>query len=457
VVSALTQVDRDSWPHVSQNGGDEEVLAFLERNNADRLDLEKIAFRMQNRAMFGKVTDLLRRRHVFHPTLWSYGVFHRDEATTRELLPLTPLADRCGLWLDSPLLAVDAADRRAYEHREYWPLVNARVNQLGARRQILNDAFLAQYRAFMEYLAYRPALDARDRLAAAVYLVLQDRVAGAVEQVAKADARSVETRMPLDYLRAYLAFSQGRADEARTIAAAYKDCPVDRWRGFFRNVMAQADEIAGAAAKVADKDSRDQVQNALADAAPSLAVLVQGAGLTVQYRNLASCRVSYYPMDLELLFSRSPFVQDVSKRFATVRAAKVEEVRLPAGGEKLEVEIPAEFRSRNVMIEVEGGGVARQQVYTPHSLDVQVIETYGQVKVRDAATGRPLDSVYVKVYGRGADGEARFYKDGYTDLRGRFDYASLSTDTLGGVERFALLVLSDSAGAVVLEAAPPKQ
>ena len=49
----------------------------------------------------------------------------------------------------------------------------------------------------------------------------------------------------------------------------------------------------------------------------------------------------------------------------------------------------------------------------------------------------------------------KFYKDGYTDLRGRFDYASLSTGEIENTERFALLVLSEEHGAVIREAAPP--
>jgi hypothetical protein len=55
-----------------------------------------------------------------------------------------------------------------------------------------------------------------------------------------------------------------------------------------------------------------------------------------------------------------------------------------------------------------------------------------------------------------ASGEVKLYKDGYTDLRGRFDYTSLNTSEIGSVERFAVLVLSDTAGAVVREVAPPK-
>ena len=41
------------------------------------------------------------------------------------------------------------------------------------------------------------------------------------------------------------------------------------------------------------------------------------------------------------------------------------------------------------------------------------------------------------------------------DLRGAFDYATLSTTDLDQVERFAILVSSDAAGSAILEASPP--
>ena len=84
------------------------------------------------------------------------------------------------------------------------------------------------------------------------------------------------------------------------------------------------------------------------------------------------------------------------------------------------------------------------------------MQTYGQVLVRGAKSGKPLSAVYVKVYARLNDGSARFYKDGYTDLRGRFDYSSLNTGEIERVERFSILIMSEQYGAGVREAAPPK-
>jgi hypothetical protein len=62
-----------------------------------------------------------------------------------------------------------------------------------------------------------------------------------------------------------------------------------------------------------------------------------------------------------------------------------------------------------------------------------------------------------KVDARLADGGVKFHEDGHTDIRGRFDYASVSTPERQPVERFAALVLGDDRGAVIREAAPPQQ
>jgi len=43
------------------------------------------------------------------------------------------------------------------------------------------------------------------------------------------------------------------------------------------------------------------------------------------------------------------------------------------------------------------------------------------------------------------------------DLRGRFDYASVSGESGDDVERLAVLVLSDDRGAVIREVSPPKR
>ncbi|MFT5468912.1 MAG: hypothetical protein ACI8UO_004025, partial [Verrucomicrobiales bacterium] len=56
---------------------------------------------------------------------------------------------------------------------------------------------------------------------------------------------------------------------------------------------------------------------------------------------------------------------------------------------------------------------------------------------------------------RMTDGSVKFYKDGYTDLRGKFDYASLNTNEIEQVQEFAILVVHDEHGSLVKEVKPP--
>ena len=79
-----------------------------------------------------------------------------------------------------------------------------------------------------------------------------------------------------------------------------------------------------------------------------------------------------------------------------------------------------------MLVEVVAAGKTRSAAYYANAMDVKLTENYGQVKVADAGA-KPLSKVYVKVYAKLADGTVKFHKDGYTDLRGRFDYASVST------------------------------
>jgi hypothetical protein len=109
-----------------------------------------------------------------------------------------------------------------------------------------------------------------------------------------------------------------------------------------------------------------------------------------------------------------------------------------------------------VLVEISGGGVTRAEAAYANALDVQVSEGFGRLQVRRAADKKPLAKVYVKVFAE-VNGAPVFYKDGYTDLRGKFDYASLSTGDLDGATRFSILVMSEEFGATVKEVQPPKR
>ncbi len=116
---------------------------------------------------------------------------------------------------------------------------------------------------------------------------------------------------------------------------------------------------------------------------------------------------------------------------------------------------PAALRGKNVVVEAVGAGQRKAKVHYANDLTTQLANQVGQLRVQRASDRAALAATYVKVYARKRGGAVAFYKDGYTDLRGWFDYASISTTELDQVERFAILVCSDKSGAAILEAAPP--
>jgi hypothetical protein len=459
VVAQLSKVDKTSWAWISQNGTPEEVLAFLDAANVHRLDLGEIAWRMKDAGYFKKVTAKLEARHVYHDTLWSYSLLHNDPATIRPFLEHSPFADRCGLRLVSPLLVLDPVERLDYQHLEYAPLVNPRAHPVGAKRKILNNRFREQYQRQMTVLSYQAAPSDADELAVAYYLALQGRVEEALDWYGRADRKAVPEQLQCDYLDVYLSFYRGDIETARRIAKMHAEDPVDRWRDRFELALNQIDEIEkGEAAAAADAENRDQAQGALAATEPALELQVEAGKIRLDYRNLASCTLKFYPMDIELLFSRSPFLQDGAAQFSFIRPVLARPVDLPADKDTVSIDLPAEFRAKNVMVEALGAGLRKTQAYYANTLKVQMIEAYGQLVVTHADTRKPVPGAYVKVYAKPkGGGEAKFFKDGYTDLRGRFDYASLNTNELDDSERLSVLILSPDFGAVVREAAPPKK
>jgi len=127
----------------------------------------------------------------------------------------------------------------------------------------------------------------------------------------------------------------------------------------------------------------------------------------------------------------------------------------PSG--RARTKLPDELRRRTLLVEVVSGAARSTTLAYGGEMSTYVSESFGQLQARDAKTRQPVVGAYVKVYGKYPDGEVRFYKDGYTDLRGRFDYASLSAEDAQGAKRFAILVLSEDKGATLHDVASPTE
>ena len=61
VVKQLTNIDKQSWDYISQHGSEDDVLDFLKSENMLRVNLDRIAWRMQDKAFFEQASSSCSR------------------------------------------------------------------------------------------------------------------------------------------------------------------------------------------------------------------------------------------------------------------------------------------------------------------------------------------------------------------------------------------------------------
>ena len=475
VLEAPEDQNKDSWGYIALWGTDQQVLDFLNKRNVQQVQLDLIAFRMQDKGFYEACLRELESQGIYHPMLWGYSVKHNDPPRIQQLIAFrSEWADKLGPVFRSPLADIDSAERYDYEHLDYRPLVNARAHQLGAERIILNQRLATQYGRLLERLSYQPEIRDEERMAIVYYMLLQSRIEDAKQHFERVAVDTLPMRIQYDYMDAYLDMYRQRFDRAAEIADRYTTYGVSRWKDLFAQIRLQVAQrtamLEGRQIPVSDPnasditdpvqrmllDARGMEQDTLASETPALELKEQDGTLFLTYQNVDRVDVRYYQMDIELLFSRNPFVQQEGGSLMSIQPNRMETLPLADRKGKQEIALPKEFANRNVLVEVSYGAISQSRVLVSSAMDVTLADSFGRLQAT-SGNGKPVDLAYTKVYARHKDGSVRFYKDGYTDLRGQFDYASLSTNDLDSVERFAILILHPELGAWIREAAPPKR
>lgn len=114
--------------------------------------------------------------------------------------------------------------------------------------------------------------------------------------------------------------------------------------------------------------------------------------------------------------------------------------------------MPLALRGLSVYVQAENGPFLKSGVtYFSTQLRVAVFEEEAQLKITDF-NNAPLSKIYVKVFSKTKNAKIVFVKDGYTDLRGRFDYLISSTVNLNELDKLSIFVMSDDLGSLILEA-----
>jgi hypothetical protein len=270
--------------------------------------------------------------------------------------------------------------------------------------------------------------------------------------------------MQIDYLKAWLEVSSPSPmlSIAPTIAAQYTNVPDQHWNRRFADLRATLQEInQGMAA------SRSLLPEADSLSSLSLQDGSTPRHLVLHFHNINQVTFKAFEPDVELLFSQQPFGNTQRSGFdgltnfsyVTPRATRI--IKLDEEqGDKVEVSLDAMFPAlacSSLLLEVSGGGLTRTLPRYGSNLSVRINDSVGLLTVMQMLSSAVVVGAYVKVFVRSSQGEVKFHKDGYTDRRGKFDYAATTSSAPFSVAiaRFAILVVSDEFGAIIEEVDPP--
>eukprot|EP00798_Chlamydomonas_sp_ICE-L_P028439 gene28439-31581_t len=284
--------------------------------------------------------------------------------------------------------------------------------------------------------------------------------------------RAFEMRWTLRYLSMYLLTaspswltitratylaSAEKAGEATKQAAAQGDL---KWSERWASMRKWMVEVCTATDPDIIRGSTLTTEPTEAIQPPALSLLedesTRGGTLMVDCTSIKQLSVSIHEMDVELLFSTRPFASlaggldqgsTKSKGSSSVTVTTAPGVPCPGNNPPLRVSIdfsaafPTLQPAASVMLEVAGSGISVQHAMYRSQLAVRCFEQQGMLQVTDRQTGRPEPSAYVKVFSSQSSrlSVAKFRKDGYTDLMGRFDYFTLSTGSSGTAQKLAVL------------------
>jgi hypothetical protein len=438
-------VDANSWPALARDGSADAVLDRLRNDNLATLDLKQIRWRLRDAGFFRKTIAILRERLFYSPDVASFGFVHDSLPAVRDylentirviekggVLPNISISD-LGDWLDSPLLEIRPVTHRGWETLEFDPLVNPRAHRFADKPRLTHAEAAEHYEEFLDLLAWKPALDADDRLALTAHLLMQDRVEEALVRFDSIDPAALTGRLAYDYLHAVVLFHRAQPADARAIAQRRATLPPGLWKDRFAAITAQADEIVALQVPRPPEEAKPQVE------APALDLALAADGkLRITHRRLDTTLLQLFSVDLEVLFSKDPFLSGDSASLPGIRANETREVVLQ--GTETAVELPETFRQGNVLVAANSGGTRVLKVLDSKALEIVRQPAERTLQVFDTATRLPLPRTYVKVYVQARNGEAVFHKDGYTDLRGKFDYLSHTGSELGEIRKIAVLI-----------------
>jgi len=182
--------------------------------------------------------------------------------------------------------------------------------------------------------------------------------------------------------------------------------------------------------------------------------------ITIESDNIDKFTIKYYLIDVEILFSSTPFIKDQAEHFSYVKPY-MQLDKPTQRGVATKLPLPNELKGKNVVIEINSDEVQKFKTYYSSQLKVKIDEADGEVRVFNRETMKPLAKVYVKVFCKKGNKEELFYIDGFTDIRGKFIYLRNFVYGQRGrsqIKKFSIFVCDTEHknGCSIIEVDPPE-
>ena len=346
VVAAQAPEDEQSWQWISQRASLAECIDWIQARNISALSLKDVAWRGADRDAYEQLVTLCEERGMYVPSLWRMSIHHRDRARMQRYLQTASVIKDCGPAFMSAFIHYDPVDHGRFERLDFAPLVPGRAhNYDGEPMKAL--AQRQQYKKYLYILAHRNVTDG-DRLALACEAISQEHISVARELFSAITDESVRGSIQYAYVGGYIALRYGEREQAADHITANLDAPDASGSLHWQERLAAMQAVID---NVSEDKTRGGALSAAANEAPAIQLSVEGRDVFARVQGTRQLTVRCYPMNVEVLFSRAPFMAgDDMHRVTMVRPAYEEVVTVVPGDQPQQVNIPDAMKSKDYMV-----------------------------------------------------------------------------------------------------------
>ena len=462
---------------VLEQGNKKQILEFIKNSNViKRNDLNKILYLLSDKNFFENLIKILENKFYYDDNIWQYSIYHKNIPILKTYImnqQRKNIFNNLGNNLDLIFFKTDKTNNaHIINHKDYYPIINSRIFKLPkAENSILNLEFRKTYQNFISYLITLKEIDNELLIRFCYYLILQQRIDDAIKIYNRINKEKITENklsnlvLQYDYLTAYLDFYIGypKFEKSKEIINKYKDFPLSTWSDMFKEIKDELNEYEGkenyeGIDNIDINDSLISSDNKLkGKEEEDINIEIKDKLISVLYKNINKIIVKYYLIDVEVLFSRNPFMKKSTVDFNYVNPSEIKTYNVEKSNKEntLNISIPESLKNKNVYIEVSGNKKKEYETYYSSLLKYSIIESIGEIKILSPEL-KPLPKVYIKCFCEDKNGNIKFYKDGFTDLRGKFNYVTLNSDLINQVQKFSILIMSKEFGSLIKKCNPPK-